>query len=152
MTSLRSAAVAFALGAIALAACRANTDLGQSCKLTQPCDAGTCAVAPDAVQNLLVDYIALGSAECDDLVCIRTASSDNPPNEQTEARGYCTAPCFGDAKICSPDFQGHDKQLVCQRLLLDDAFLEELKQNQPEEYQRTFGNSASSTYCIKPRQ
>src|SRR3990172_8439436 len=70
MTSLRSAAVAFALGAIALAACRANTDLGQSCKLTQPCDAGTCAVAPDAVQNLLVDYIALGSAECDDLVCI----------------------------------------------------------------------------------
>lgn len=142
MTRIRSAAVAFALGAgVALGACRASTDLGVTCKMT--------GVTPEKVQNPGIDYIALGSAECDDLVCIRTAGSANPTNGAGEAHGYCTKSCI-DSTDCSPDYQGGNNKLVCQRLLLDQAFLDQFKQRDPKGYEATFGSGASSRYCILP--
>ncbi len=146
----RSAVAALALGAsVALGACKATTDLGSTCTLTTPCSSSTCAVTPDKVSNTSVDYIALGSAVCDNLVCIRTAGSANPDNTASEARGYCTNSCT-DNSDCSPDYQGNGDKLVCQRLLLDQAFLDALKQSNPTEYEQVFGNGASSTYCILP--
>jgi hypothetical protein len=150
MTPSRCAAAVLALSAFALGAC-SKTDLGATCKMTKPCgDGGVCAIAPDQVANTAVDYVALGSAECDDLVCLRTARSNNPPNTATEAFGYCTTPCI-NADNCSPDFQGHSGNLNCDRLLLDQAFLDALMQQDPATYRRVFGNGASSTYCVLPR-
>jgi hypothetical protein len=152
MTRIRSAAVALALGAgVALGACKASTDLGVMCRMTAPCSSGTgtCVVSPEKVQNEKIDYIALGSAECDDLVCIRTAGSANPANDTGEARGYCTKSCI-DHTDCSPDYQGDNNKLVCERLVLDQAFLDQYKQEHPDEYENAFGSGASARYCILP--
>lgn len=142
-------------GLIALgAACKANKDIGQTCAMTKPCtgaDGGSCPIAPDKVSNAGIDYIALGSAECDDLACIRTAKTNNPPNTAESAQGYCTSPCIEDSD-CQPDYQGKEKTMKCERLLLDEAFLDQLKQNQPQTYDQMFGSGASSRYCILPRQ
>jgi hypothetical protein len=149
MTSIRCAAVVLALGAAVLSAC-AKTDLGQACNMKKPCNTGTCDIAPSAVENGAIDYVALGSAECDDLVCIRTAGSANPENTAAVARGYCTTPCIDDTN-CSPNYQGESKKLVCQRMLLDQAFLDQLKEQDPDAYNKVFGSGASSTYCVLPR-
>jgi hypothetical protein len=147
MTPSRCAAAAFALSALALGAC-AKTDLGSTCKMTEPCDAGVCPITPGQVSNTAVDYIAFGAADCDDLVCLRSAGTKNPDNDTAQAKGYCTTPCINNDN-CSPDYQGHSDQLQCQRLLLDQDFLNALQDGGL--YQEFFPNGVSSTYCVKPR-
>lgn len=117
--------------------------------MTARSDAGTYVISPGKVSNERVDYIALGSVDCTDLVCLRTAGSANPANTADEAWGYCSSPCI-DKTNCSPDYQGKDNKLVCQRLLLDQGFLDSYKLSNPAEYEAVFGNGASSTYCILP--
>ncbi len=133
-----------------LVGCSSTKDLGATCKMTRPGDNGPEDISEDKVADPAVDYIALGSAECDDLVCIRTAGSANPENELGMARGYCTAPCIDDLD-CQPDFEGNEKTLKCTQLLLDQSFLDALEQEDPQTYEQIFGSGASAKYCIKPR-
>jgi len=134
---------------VSFAGCEMTKDLGATCAMTKPGDDGPEEIDEDKVADTRIDYIALGSAECDDLVCIRTSDSANPENELGKARGYCTAPCIDDLD-CEPDFEGN-KTLKCERLLLDETFLSALKENDPETYEQIFGSGASAKYCIKPR-
>lgn len=139
--------------ALAFVGCTAKTDLGQVCKMTRPkSDRGPGEeIEEDKVKNPRLDFLALGSAECDDLACIRTADSENPPNEDGKARGYCTAPCI-DNTSCEPDFEGKKGNLVCEKLLLDQKFLDDLKEKNREIYDSTFGGGASAKYCVKNRK
>ncbi|MBI5547665.1 MAG: adventurous gliding motility lipoprotein CglC [Deltaproteobacteria bacterium] len=137
MTSSPRASLTILLATLAVTSCQAKTDLGQTCKMTKPCDTPPCPIPEDKVARTDIDYVALGSAECDDLVCIRTAGSENPPNDNKEARGYCTAACLDDLS-CQPDFQGLTGQLKCEKLLLENA-------------EAIFGSGAASKYCVKPR-
>ncbi|MBI5546601.1 MAG: adventurous gliding motility lipoprotein CglC [Deltaproteobacteria bacterium] len=155
------------LAALALTACSATTDLGQTCKMTKPCKEAGCTKPVNILQsevekNTGLDYVALGSAECDDLVCIRTANSLNPdpvcPNEgdttcpasERVAMGYCTSGCLDEAN-CRPDFQGKSDTMQCNQLLLSDSYLNQLKTEDPDTYNRVFGSGASANYCILPR-
>lgn len=151
MTSIRLAAVVLASSSVAVLSACAKTDLGLPCTLTQPCSTGTCSIPPSAVENRSIDYVALGAAECDNFVCIRTTRSANPENQATAARGYCTSPCI-DAQDCSPDYNGKSNKMICDRIVFDEAFLDRLKKDSPEEYEQILGNGISSKYCILPRQ
>lgn len=145
-------AVALAVLAVALFTCTGEKDLGLTCKMTSPCDASTPCPIPEArvLANTAVDYIALGSAECDDLACIRTRGSQNPANEEGIAHGYCTAPCI-DNSDCSPNYEGKKGKLVCDQLMMDRAYMDQLQRDNPVLYEQTFGSGASSNYCILPR-
>lgn len=141
------------LPVLALFACQGERDLGQTCKMTR--SSATEGEPPeqipvDRVANPDLDYVSLGSAECEDLVCVRTAGSQNPEPEGDKARGYCTAPCIENTD-CQPDFEGRQGALQCARMLLDQKYLDELKATSPETYERVFGSGASSKYCVKPR-
>jgi hypothetical protein len=130
-----------------LLACKAETDLGQTCKMTRPSSDGGPPVEIDVPDGGFgdggtFDVVALGSAECDDLVCIRTSGSQNPDNENGKLRGYCTASCI-DSSSCEPDFEGKSGTMACEKLLVDQALIEA----NPE----IFGSGASSMYCVKPR-
>jgi hypothetical protein len=132
--------------ALGLLGCEATKDLGATCAMTRPGDDGPEEIDESKVVDDRIDYLALGSAECDDLVCIRTSGSANPENELGKARGYCTASCIDDLD-CEPDFEGK-KTLVCEELLLDEAFLAALKENDPTTYEQIFGSGASARYCV----
>jgi hypothetical protein len=142
--------VVFAASLLSLAGCQAERDLGLECRMTKPTEAGPEDILASSVEDPNLDYMALGSAECDDLVCVRTAGSENPENVDGKARGYCTAPCI-DARDCEPDFEGRTGTMGCERLLPDQEFLETLKQSDPELYEKTFGSGVSAKYCVKPR-
>ena len=149
-----SASSLLALALFLAPGCTPSTDLGQTCKMTKPppTEGGEpVEIDESEVGNTSVDYVALGSAECDDLVCIRTASSNNPPNDAGKARGYCTAPCI-DETNCEYDYLGGRNKLTCARLLLSEEFIKALQQEDPETFERVFGSSASAKYCILPRQ
>ncbi|MFN7131361.1 MAG: adventurous gliding motility lipoprotein CglC [Myxococcales bacterium] len=136
-----------------LGACQLKTDLAQPCKMTRPDENGKPQEIEAAkLKDPTIDYVALGAAECDDLVCIRSARTDqNPENEASGGRGYCTRPCIDDAD-CQFDYQGNEGRLKCERLLLDQAFLDQLKQSDPEAYEQAFGSDTASRYCVFPRQ
>lgn len=133
--------------------CQAKTDLAQTCKMTRPDpDGNTQEIEEAKLSDPTIDYVALGAAECDDLVCIRSANTDrNPEHENGGGRGYCTRPCIDDAD-CNPDFQGNEGTLVCARLLLDQAFLDALQESDPVAYEQAFGSDTASRYCVYPRQ
>jgi len=155
LTSLLAVAVA-----VATSGCKTKTDLGQPCKMTRPPAAGqtcsgqtTCPIDPKDIADPKLDYVALGSAECDDLVCLRSAGSENPEppaGETGVAYGYCTASCI-DAQNCEYDYNGNKNALSCERLLLSSDFLAKLQQQNPQTFAAVFGSGASSKYCIKPR-
>ena len=59
---------------LALSACPASNDRGQVCKMTGPTvDGGSVPLPVSELNDPTKDYISLGSAECDDLVCVRSA-------------------------------------------------------------------------------
>jgi hypothetical protein len=131
-------------------ACTVERDLGQTCKMTRPDPDGGVALALEAerVSNPNLDYISFGAAECDDQVCLRTSRSANPEHEQGTARGYCSAPCI-EASDCEPDFTGKKGTMRCEQVLPD---LEQMKKDDPQAYEETFGAGASTRYCVLPRQ
>lgn len=139
---------------LALTACPAKTDYGQTCKMTKPKGAATCSVdipnSPDLcgigvgeVTSASFDYISLGNAECDDQVCLRTAiectSDEQCPGQRTckdnfcsyddatngNAVGYCTRGCL-DNTDCQPDYEG-GKSLECIDLLFSPEYIDLLK-------------------------
>jgi hypothetical protein len=149
---------------LALSGC-AKTDLGQTCAMTKPKPAGGCPAGESSTgptcpitwaeiedQAGTKDIVALGSPVCDDLVCVHSAHSSGDPaaDDKGNAQGYCTACCLTDAD-CDPDFQGNKGTMTCAQLLLSDAFMQQLKDNDPATYQKLFGDGACSHYCILPR-
>ncbi len=141
-------ALLLAVVVVALGACTPKTDLGQVCTMTKPCTGGICPMAAaDLANATTVDYMSLGSTECDDLVCVRTASEDPVPATPS---GLCTRSCINDDD-CMYDANGNKGTFKCDQLLLSATFLEALKENDPETFDRVFGSSVSARYCIRPR-
>jgi hypothetical protein len=112
-------------GLLVIAACSARTDLGLACRMTRPCDAGQpCGIQPSELDDPRLDYLSFDSPDCE-VVCLRTAGSDNPEL----AMGYCSGACRDDTG-CSPDGEGRTGSLRCMQLLL---------------------SGPASRYCIEPR-
>ena len=181
----RPTTILYLAALLALAACQAKTDYGQSCKMIKPKGADPCELAHSneklcgvkvtELSSPAFDYLSLGNAECDDQVCLRSASScavdTDCPNdtgpcgadgtctkqyaapEDGSAVGYCTRDCQEDTD-CEPDFRGQ-KGLLCQKLLFSESYIETLKaecETNPNcLYNDKFGGGISEKYCVKAR-
>lgn len=168
----RPACLLGSVALLALTACPPKTDYGQTCKMTKPNPDGTTStIQVSELTNSGFDYVALGSPECDDLVCLRSANActgdvNCAPGTCTDAKcgdqysdpadgsavGYCTRGCLEDSD-CEPDFDGK-KTLKCQQLLMSEEQLTKLKAQCDTDpdclYNQIFGSGASAKYCIKP--
>ena len=123
---------------IALGACQ-NPDVGARCTLSW----GT-PPAPTP-QNVTGDYFESGNIGCEDLVCIVSpAGTDTKYGTcSNDACGYCSKPCVPDQ-----DCYKSDTGLVCQKVVLDDAFLQTLDETTKQRY---LGETRFSSYCVVPR-
>ncbi len=142
--------VTFALAWLAAAAtgCKQGADVGQPCTMSI-LDASGNAVdvrsGPPGqyCSEVTADYFRPFAVECDNLVCIRSATglcASDP--RMVQVRHYCSKPCVSD-----DDCFRSQTGLVCRNIVLDAAFLASLT---PEERQRYLGDVQSSNYCATP--
>ncbi len=160
-----------ALAALALAACQ-EPDVGQ------PCDLDVVAGSPPAAIDFRVeagvfcsadaaDYFRSGAFECDNLICIRSATdaactdAGAPPTFTLDVRKYCSKPCVSDG-----DCDNDRIQLVCRPIVLDSGYLAFLQQcaaaqaagdplppgcpPDPAASLALLGTVPSSNYCATP--
>jgi hypothetical protein len=159
-----------AFAALALSACQ-QPDVGQPCELDVY--AGSPAVNIDsyvaqgvACSADTADYFRSGAIECENLICIRSATSAACTSGDAsvvtsyphDIRKYCSKPCVSDA-----DCKNDRIDLVCRSIVLDPAYLNFLNwcAANPGGTDPTYGpcpaNAAamlgsvpSSNYCATP--
>ena len=136
------------LAAVALAACKQDPDVGQPCGMTLLDAGGTPIDVPAGQEGAYCsavsgDYFRTGATECDNLVCLRSATGLCTADPQkVQVRRYCSKPCVSDDD-CFKSQTG----LVCRSMVLDAAFLASLP---PDVRDRYLGDVQSSNYCATP--
>lgn len=113
-----------------LAGCQ-SPDVGQACQLDL-------TVPPEATA---ADYLELGRAECENLVCIQSPTTV----AGNEVRRYCSKPCVSNSD-CAPG----DTGLLCRDVVLNEAFIGQLQQQDPALAQKFLGPGRNSRYCATP--
>jgi hypothetical protein len=135
------------LGAGAISACAAATDLGSECSLVKKNPDGGLAVAILEGELPLTksDYISFGSPLCFD-VCVRDAERQRTGNNAAPALGYCSYACSTDSDCAG---SGTQSGFECRSLLLDEATLEAICTADPAKC-RSFNGSVKPMYCARP--
>jgi hypothetical protein len=113
-----------ALGIIAVG-CKPATDLNRSCSLVKrnP-DGGTpIPILESEVRNAQganKDFIAVGSLDCEDLICVRDSLFTSDAGGSDPALGYCSRQCVQNTSCPSFDenLDKGPKALNCRALLL----------------------------------
>ncbi|WP_063640986.1 adventurous gliding motility lipoprotein CglC [Stigmatella aurantiaca] len=151
-----SARLAVLLSAALLSsACEITTQLGQECLLIKqdPNNPGESTAILEREILPGQDFISFGVTDCEDLVCVRDANFAADPNPDAQAKGYCSQDCVeGSGKSgCSVTdtsvAENIRNRITCRSLLLDQASLERLRQEDPVAYRRTFGENNSPYFC-----
>ena len=106
-----------------------SPDVGQACQLDL-------TVPPEASA---ADYLELGRAECENLVCIQSPVAGNG------VRKYCSKPC-----VSNSDCAQGETGLICREVVLNEAFIGELQQQDPAQAQLYLGDARNSRYCATP--
>ena len=130
---------------IALGACQ-NPDVGARCALAwNPNWQQDGTAPPPTPQTASGDYFESGNIGCEDLICIVSPAGDTTKYASCsgDACGYCSKPCVSDQ-----DCYKSDTGLVCQKLVLDEAFLASLDTTTRQRY---LGETQFSSYCVVPR-
>lgn len=112
--------------ALAITACKPATDLNQPCRLVRRNPDGGQALAlkesqvRDA-QGQNKDFIAVGSIDCEDLICVRDSFYASDAGADADAFGYCSRQCVEGSQCPSFDekFDKGSTALRCRALLLD---------------------------------
>ncbi len=162
-----------ALSALALAACQ-QPDVGDPCTLDVQAGTPLAPIDKDlepgvacTTDSYAHDYFRSGAYECDNLICIRSAtgaactSTADATTYPLDVRKYCSKPCVSDS-----DCKNDRIQLVCRTVVLDPAYLVFLQQcasaqaagqplpaGCPPDPQATLtllGGVPSSNYCATP--
>lgn len=134
------------LAAAALVSCKQDPDVGQPCLMDLKDSADNPIDVPlggELCSAVAADYFRTGAVECDNLVCIRSATglcAGDP--QKVKVRLYCSKPCVSD-----DDCFRSQTGLVCRSVVLDAAFLASLP---PEVRERYLGDVQSSNYCAPP--
>ncbi|MFT3709534.1 MAG: adventurous gliding motility lipoprotein CglC [Archangium sp.] len=108
-----------------LVACRPATDLNRVCSLVKrnPDGGPTLPILEREVRNAQganKDFIALGSIDCEDLVCVRDSAFTTDAGLDDPAQGYCSRACVAGSTCPSYDenLDRGQKALSCRALLL----------------------------------
>jgi len=144
---LLPASIALLWWGVAMAGGCGSNDLGSSCKLIRPVCTANCSTSNPTIENQpytppdnVNDYISTGGADCEDFTCIDTAG-DN-------AAAYCSRRCLDNADCTG----GVDRNLVCRKLVLDQKFIDALRQQLgDQQFQQLFGDITTSKFCAHPQ-
>ena len=150
--------VLFMSAALLLGGCEVSTQLGTPCDLVRKATPDEQAAGNDFMPILEKDiaadqdFISFGALDCEDLVCVRDASSPRDPEPTARARGYCSKECVqGTTTGCkvtsSEAVEDIKERMTCRPLLLDQATLEAIKVADEAFYRRTFGENNSPYFC-----
>lgn len=162
-TPLLRSALARTLGALVLivpvllTGCSEETEIGKPCQLVKkptPEDAARNLRFSPVLNSELVedqDFISFGASDCVDLVCVHDKDSPIVGDPSAPATGYCSQSCIPGGDTCdavsgeaSDDLKG---RMSCRSLLLDQATLDRLRQENPESYRSTFGENTNPFFC-----
>lgn len=112
------------------AACRPATDLNQRCSLVKrnPDGGKPLSIAERDVRNAQganKDFIAIGSLDCEDLICVRDSAFTTDSGLDDPAEGYCSRQCQQGTSCPSYDenLDRGQKALNCRALLLSQETL-----------------------------
>jgi len=140
-----TSALALILASSLLAGCQ-SPDVGQRCQLLW----NTAVSAPPAPTPATIasEYFETGNTACDNLVCIVSpqAPGDRYHDCAGTQCGYCSKPCVSD-KDCFQSETG----LVCRQVVLDPAFIQELRRTDPALADQYLSDIQFSSYCAVPR-
>lgn len=150
----------------------AQTDIGAPCDLPPALDLTVAGCTkdsrpeenPECFRELDLtsrdkDFVAFGATSCDNLICVRsrcTLPDDTPDREAecakllptTSPTGICSAECITDDDCRTGE--GLEGTYACRSLVLEEDFLEDLRQSlSEEEYERYFGRIQSAKYCAR---
>lgn len=120
-----SLVMALAVSSVLGASCKPATDLNNRCVLVKrnP-DGGTPVTLREsevrAAQGANKDFIAVGSLDCDDLICVRDSFFSSDAGLDDPAEGYCSRQCVVGSLCPSsdPNLDKGPKALNCRSLLL----------------------------------
>jgi hypothetical protein len=143
---------------LALAACQ-DPDVGDPCKVgwgAEPkpdalCDPSGFERDPEvnrdvACFSVAADFFESGNFRCDNLVCIISpVAVAKTEYDRVPGTGYCSKPC-----VSNQDCFQSETGLVCRQMVLDEAFIKQLEQNDPSLLQRYLGEVQFSSYCAVP--
>lgn len=156
-----------ALAALALAACQ-EADVGQPCQLeVSNIDVTVSSSTGDYCSADAADYFRSGAIECDNLICIRSATGASCSDAVAYANGYtadirkyCSKPCIADR-----DCENDRIKLVCRAIVLDSGYITFLQWcaanpggtdpngvygTCPANAEALLGGIPSSSYCATP--
>lgn len=130
----------FAVAALALTvvACKPVTDLNTTCTLVKrnPDGGSPLPILEREVRDQAgnnKDFIAVGSVQCEDLICVRDANFSNDAGLDDPATGYCSRQC-AEGSACPSYDEALDRgptALGCRPLLLSAETLAALKDDFP---------------------
>jgi hypothetical protein len=134
---------------LALAACQ-KPDVGQECPLAwgpAPKPDASCPPAQEGFTCFTVaaDYFETGNVTCENLVCVLSPVGAGSKYDRAAGVGYCSKPC-----VSNDDCFESETSLVCRQMVLDGAFIEELKRTDPALLERYLGEVQLSSYCAVP--
>lgn len=137
--------------------CPPTSDLGKPCQMPRRTDAGVTFLTEKEVRartgtasNATRDFLAFGSLDCDDLLCVRDATFTTDAGDDAVAYGYCSKPCDVGAACPSYDSKLDDRgdtRLNCRPLLLDEQTLEAI--NQDPNARKLINNVKSPLFCAR---
>lgn len=114
------------VGALFTTGCKPATDLNRPCSLVRknPDGGAPLKLTEDDVRSKTgnnKDFIAFGTVECEDLVCVRDATLVTDAGGSDSAMGYCSRPCPQNSQCPSYDeaLDEGPTALRCRALLLD---------------------------------
>jgi hypothetical protein len=144
--------------AVLLGGCEVTTELGRPCFLVRAATeaelkAGSTRAVRMKERDLTAgqDFISFGSAECDDLICVRDSAYVGSTDPNEDAQGYCSRDCVQGGSACTvTDTEvpaALRERMSCRALLMDNDALARLKAADPETYRKTFGENDSAYFC-----
>ncbi len=145
------------LASLGILACPPTTDRGRRCQMPRRTDAGTTFLTEKEVRarsvtasNATRDFLAFGSLDCDDLLCVRDATYVTDAGDNDVAYGYCSNPC--DVGAACPSFDAEldkrgDTRLNCRPLLLDEETLAAI--NMDAQARKVLNNVKSPFFCAR---
>ena len=140
----------------AVGGCKSENSLGGDCVLVKKGPDGGSAVPikeSEINAGLQKDFVSFGSIECEDFVCTRDPAFPRDGGSDAGAHGYCSKPCASN-DTCKTGEDAIDKdpkkKLTCRALLLDEATLGQICQQNPADCRTYFGGTSSPFFCARP--
>jgi hypothetical protein len=144
--------------AVALTGCPVESDIGTTCTLVRRDPADTDPTNGFDFLDILEsevtsgwDFISIGSAKCDEFVCVRDKSYPKGPNPGAPATGYCSKACSLNSPVPCPVNKGNlppGRNVSCRSLILDESTLTAICRSNPDLCRGTFGDIRTSYYCV----